>query len=139
MIINHRALTKLEFQNGNGSVYYDKQTHCICLTLKGYGEGMPYRMLLDQAIEALKKYRTSKLLGDTTQSEVIALEDQEWTHTDWAERAIKAGLRYNAIILSTDLFGRLSIESIVDDAKVVKVRYFDNVQDALQWLKILPS
>jgi hypothetical protein len=77
------------------------------------------------------------MLGDTSRCEIIAVEDQDWTNSNWAKRAIEAGLRYNAIVLSEDIFGRLSIEAITEDAKVVKVKYFDNIAEAKEWLKVI--
>lgn len=127
-----------DFQHVNGNVFYDQYYDCVCLTLKGYSEGEVYRTLLNKAIELLKKYNTRKLMGDTRQNEVITLEDQDWTNNDWAQRAIEAGLKYNAIVLSEDIFGRLSVESMVDNAKTVIVKYFDKVVDAKEWLKSIP-
>ncbi|WP_448518103.1 hypothetical protein [Rhodoflexus sp.] len=126
-----------DFHNENGSVYYDEQTDCVCVTLTGYCEGTNYHALLNKAIELLERYDTNKMLGNTSQSEVISVEDHEWTNSDWAKRAIAAGLQYNAIVLSEDIFGRLSIESITDQAQVVQVKYFDNVAHAKEWLKSL--
>lgn len=127
----------ISFSNASGHVSYDEYADCVCITLTGYSEGDIYRTLLNQAIELLKRYGTAKLLGDTRRSEVISVEDQDWSNNDWAKRAVEAGLKYNAIVLSEDIFGRLSIESIVDNAKVVKVKYFDNVSSAKEWLKII--
>lgn len=127
----------ISFSNASGDVFYDEQADYVCITLTGYSEGEVYRALLNKAIELLKKYGTSKLLGDTSSSEVISVEDQDWSNNDWAKRAVEAGLRYNAIVLSEDIFGRLSIESIVDNAKVVKVKYFNNVAEAKEWLKTI--
>lgn len=136
---NENAISGVSFSNANGNVYYDEHADCVCITLIGYSEGDVYRTLLNQTIELLKKYSTAKLLGDTSQSEVISVEDQDWSNNNWAKRAVEAGLRYNAIVLSEDIFGRLSIESIVDNAKVVKVKYFDNVHSAKEWLQTLVS
>lgn len=126
-----------DFSNENGDVFYDEQTDCICLILKGYSESSFYRALLDKAIELMARYNTCKMLGDTSRCEIIAVEDQDWTNSNWAKRAIEAGLRYNAIVLSEDIFGRLSIEAITEDAKVVKVKYFDNIAEAKEWLKVI--
>lgn len=115
----------------------NKPIDCVCIKLTGYLEGEVYRALLNKAIELLKKYCASKLLGDTSSSEAISVENQDWSNNDWAKRAVEAGLRYNAIVLPEDIFGRLSIEYIVDDAKVVKVKYFNNIAEAGEWLKTI--
>ncbi|MCS7019895.1 MAG: hypothetical protein RMJ87_12170 [Cytophagales bacterium] len=125
------------FCNTNGSVQYDEQCGCVLLTLKGYAQGSEYRDLMNQAILLLKKHNCSKLLGNTSQSEVIPLEDQDWTNSEWAERAIQAGLRYNAIVLAEDIFGRLSIESITESAKTVVVQYFNSLSEAKKWLNAI--
>ncbi len=125
----------ISFSNAGADVFYDEQVDCVCIELKGYLESHIYRGLLDRVIDLLKKYNTSKLLGNTSNSEVISVEDQDWSNNDWAKRAVKAGLRHNAIVLPKDIFGRLSIESVIDNAKIVKVKYFNSMAEAKDWLK----
>ncbi|MCS6968146.1 MAG: hypothetical protein RMJ44_06110 [Cytophagales bacterium] len=119
----------------NGRVYYDATTDAVVVQLIGYCPSALYRLIMNHAIKLLKAHKTSKMLGNTQQSEVIFPEDQDWTNQNWAPRAIESGLRYNAIVLSEDLYGRLAVEQITESAKVVQVKYFKSVEQAQRWLK----
>jgi len=134
---NNKLAARAAYSNVSGSIYYDELIDAVCLTLIGYLESDTYRAMLNKCIELLAQCKTCKLLSDTSQMEVIAIEDQDWSENDWAKRAIAAGLKYNAIILSMDIFSKLSIEYITDHAKIVNVKYFDNIADAKTWLKML--
>ena len=134
---NDKSAARATYSNVSGSIYYDELIDAVCLTLIGFVESANYRALLNKSIELLAQCKTCKLLSDTSQMEVIAIEDQDWSENDWAKRAIAAGLKYNAIVLSMDILSKLSIEYITNHAKVVNVKYFDNVADAKTWLKML--
>jgi hypothetical protein len=125
---------EIYFENSLAQVIYDGSVPCVCISIQGFLLSDEYREIMDKALELMKIKKTGNLLGDLSTSSLIAEEDQEWTNNEWAKRAVSEGFRYNAIIISKDIFTQMSINEIVEKKTVVEVRYFDNESSAKTWL-----
>jgi hypothetical protein len=87
------------------------------------------------SIEYLEEQKSSKILNDNSQLKGSWDEANEWIAQNWMPRALAAGLKKFAHIISPDVFGALSAEELVTKASDFEMRIFDNRADAEAWLK----
>lgn len=83
-------------------------------------------------LELSRKYSISKILNDNTQVVGSWFESSEWTVQVWFPSMIEAGLKNFAWIYSPDFFAMVSAKEASPDSTVV--RFFDNYEDAYNWL-----
>src|SRR5436190_17223716 len=100
-------------------------------------EGEEFRDILNKIIDALRETQTSIILADTRRMTMIWKEDREWIVNDWYPRAIKAGFRCQALIVTEDSYNDLAIKSIVEhyDDQIVETAYFTSFTDAFVWVR----
>jgi hypothetical protein len=86
----------------------------------------------------VEECQASKLLlnlrhGNYSMAPVI----QEWVATDIAPRTIAAGQRKIATVLSDNLFAQVSLQQLMEegDIPLIQQQYFDNREQAINWLK----
>ena len=86
-------------------------------------------------IDAMQEHKTGKVISDTCNIGAIDPIDQEWTLAEWTPKAIGAGYRGIAIVISSDIFAQISVEDIMNNAEDVQLlKYFDNVDEAREWM-----
>lgn len=93
---------------------------------------------MDKLIDGMIEYSTGKILTDTTHMGAINPDDQQWSITDWLDRALKAGYKRLAIILPDEIFTQLSVNDIisqVEGTNPVVIQYFKSIPEAKTWLK----
>ncbi len=97
-----------------------------------------FRFVMDQLIDGMADRNTGKILTDTTNMGAISAEDEQWSVTDWLERALRVGYRSLAILLPNEIFTQLKVNEVVaqtEGADPVTVQYFSDLSDARKWLK----
>jgi len=87
------------------------------------------------SIEYLEEQKSAKILNDNSQLKGSWDEANEWIAQNWMPRALAAGLKKFAHIISPDVFGALSAEELVTKASDFEMRIFDNRAEAEAWLK----
>ena len=88
------------------------------------------------------KIKLKKWLGNTRDfSFPISSSLQEWTSGAFNKNLVAAGLEKMALVIPTNLVANLSVQQTVDlmntkhmDQKF-ETKYFDNVENAMDWLK----
>lgn len=101
-----------------------------------------FRDGMDKIIELMKEHQTGNVLSNVSELGALTEADQRWSIDDWLPRALAVGYSAIAIIVSEELFGRMAVEDIMNDASEkspIKVQYFDNEEQALEWLVSLDS
>ncbi len=66
--------------------------------------------------------------------------EKEWIIDYWLTRANQGLEMYGAVLLPHDVFARLSLSQVMQEAKAAALTYrlFDNAADAEAWLTQLP-
>lgn len=67
---------------------------------------------------------------------LIGLETQQWLAENLYPRAIAAGMKRVAVVVSEELIAQLSVEQAIQEDKTdsFQTQYFDNKDEALEWL-----
>ena len=87
--------------------------------------------------EIVVNNNTYGILGDTSGLRYgITPEQQDWIAQNYFPEVIAAGLKKYGIIVSTDLVTELSVEQTIDENQNAPfaTQYFDNQEEAYQWL-----
>ncbi|MCS7019399.1 MAG: hypothetical protein RMJ87_08990 [Cytophagales bacterium] len=95
-----------------------------------------FKAELTRYAEVAEQYRPEKCLIDTSVfGMTIVPETQEWVQANIHSRSLKAGIKKFAYIVSQDIFAQLSIEQTMEESGFVfTTQYFDNQQQAMDWL-----
>ena len=103
----------------------------------GYGKGKPYRDALDKALVLLKNEGLDSWLADMRNASVIDPEDLEWVNTNWAPRAVAAGLRWVAMVFPERSIPRMQVQRIERagvPVEEMKSAFFTKVEEARNYL-----
>ncbi|MCT4639265.1 MAG: hypothetical protein N4A72_16285 [Bacteroidales bacterium] len=121
--------------------------HCKLMYIEEYKtvyemwEGFVYGNELKEAwqvaLDFYKQQGANKVILDSTYAKVIRAEDTEWYNREIMPLYYNYGLEAVAIIESKSPTGRFSLRSACSVVKgdSVKIEYFDNSSDALEWIK----
>jgi hypothetical protein len=119
-------------------IFYDEELKAVRTKWKGiYVKDEPFRKILDEIICAIEKTKSSIIIADARQMKLIAEADRQWIVDDWYPRALKAGFRCQALIVTRDSYNEQAIKLIVlkYNEELVKTHYFLVPEDAEEWIK----
>lgn len=132
------ANLELCFSSEACDIYFNAGLHVIQSRWKGkYVEGEALRLILNELIVALQKQNAAIIIADARDMLIISHADQQWIIDDWYPRAVKAGFRYQGLILSVNTFNELNVKQITNnyDTAVIETRYFQSPSEALEWVR----
>jgi hypothetical protein len=89
-------------------------------------------------LKEITESKTPFIINDNRQVTGVWDEVNDWLANEWMPKAIEAGLRKFAHIITDDLFGQLSAEFMEENSKKVEgnfqMRLFNNQEEAEEWL-----
>src|SRR5574339_553869 len=113
----------LLFSSNECDIFYNETLGVIQTRWKGiFSSGEGFRKILNEIINALSQKNASTIIADARQMRVIAEADRQWITGDWYPRALAAGFRCQALVVTKDTFNEQAIKLIVmkyndDDVK----------------------
>lgn len=129
---------KLLFSHKPCDVYYNPELNAVETSWKGpSAEGPLLYEILDSIIEAMKQTGSGTVIADARKMNVINNADIQWISENWYPRALAAGFRYEALVVTDYTFNTVSIKKIVrtyDDQKLTTA-YFKTLPGAYAWVK----
>lgn len=131
----------METQTTIYNIYFDKETDCVVMEWDGYATSEQFKEGTELMLNTLIQHNTSKVLADIKDMKIIGMQDQQWLDTHFLPRAVKFGFNAIAIIRPDSYFNKVAVESVsykVDKEKLT-INFFDNTDDAKNWLKNIPS
>ncbi|UZR96924.1 STAS/SEC14 domain-containing protein [Chondrinema litorale] len=120
------------------SIKYHPDSNCIENTWNGFANSDTYRANMNKILEAFKKHKADSIMGDVVNMKVVSVADQKWTNEVWQPEILKAGFKRNAIVVSGDIFNKITVEKIVnstDNNAGVEYKYFSQREKAFAWLR----
>ncbi len=122
-------------------ISWDTTLKSVLVQGKGFLEGQTYRDGMNKGLALLKEKRASRWLADMLSQAVMSIGDQDWTVQDWTPRAVNDGIRHTAFVVPKSTLGQMSLKRIVGKVgdKELTMAYFDNVEEARQWLRASPG
>lgn len=124
---------KLFYEKEYAAAQYSEEGRYILIAWTTTPSSEEYREAMEMLIEAMKQFKTGKLIFDNRNAGAILPADQEWSFKDWHGRAIAAGHTHVAIIQSPDIFAQISSIDVLSHV-TIPTAFFDEVSDAITWI-----
>ena len=123
------------------TVKYLDDKRIIYHTVHKLIEGQPLRDALVAGTEALKTYGACKWLSDDRLNGPLTPEDIEWGFINWNLPTIKAGWKFWAVVVPTELIAAGSMTQTINTLfdLGLRVMAFDNLKEAVEWLDKMPG
>lgn len=98
-----------------------------------------FKNSMKQIIAALKHFKTSKVVWDTTLLGGLLFNVQQWIAKEWLIEAIESGYTHAAFVVPDNILTKMSVEETVEmgtmnTAGVRKAKCFGDVKSALEWI-----
>lgn len=129
---------KLFFTSPECDIFFNGTLNAVQTKWKGiYVKGDEFRKFLDEIIKALEQNNASTIIADTRDMKIIAEADRQWIIDDWYPRALKAGFRCQALVVSPGSFSEQAIKLVVSkyNDEDVKTHYFISPEGAEDWVR----
>jgi hypothetical protein len=130
---------KKEVKNKSGkaycSMYLDKSNDCNYVQWEGFSSVEDVKLALEEALKLIQGNGCPKIINDTTKSTGPWSGANEWIVTNWSPRALAAGLRKSALILSPNVFSAMSAQQLEEkhDLNGLEFSSFKDKDSALGW------
>lgn len=125
------------------------------LIIKDYGDGILYQEIIgnvdletvkildEQMLLAIRQTKSAKIISNIAKMQLLANNAAEYNNDFLIPNWETNGVKYNAMIIPADTYGKLSIENLknkydTEKEEFVKkgfvVEIFNNKEDAIAWL-----
>lgn len=131
---------EIVFTHNECDIFYNRKYHVIITLWKGkFVPEDTFRQILDNIIVAIELKKTSIVIADAREMQIISKENQQWILSSWYPRALKAGFRFQGLILPVNTFNELTVKKISEeyDKTIVTTQYFSSPVEATNWVKEL--
>jgi hypothetical protein len=121
---------------GVASVRWDDTSSTVLVEWEGWASGPEFMDLLNAGLKALEDHRGSRWLADCRRQKVLNPVDQDRADREWLPRATAAGLKRFAAVLPASVLATMNLKERLGKvpASVMKVGYFDTLEEARDWL-----
>ncbi|UXX78039.1 hypothetical protein N7E81_11785 [Reichenbachiella carrageenanivorans] len=96
------------------------------------------KAVAQRIIDAVLFEGARKVLYDAREIEVLDENSQKYIAGNFTKEMIKVGIEYSATVLPVDIFAKFSVDDIQSSIKIPEAshnRFFQNIDDASEWLK----
>jgi hypothetical protein len=129
---------ELLFSHNACDILYNPELKAVETRWKGpSAEGRELHIILDSLIEVMKQKGSGIVIADARHMNVINAEDMKWISEDWYPRALAAGFRYEALVVTDYTFNAVTVRKIVRtyDEQKLKTEYFKTLPGAYEWVQ----
>lgn len=123
------------FENDFVNIEYNEDHTFIVLTWKTSPSSNDFRQGLHTLLLAMQHFRTGKVVVDATQLGILSPEDQDWSVTSWANKAVRAGYSHQATVIPKDLFMKMPQHETLTRIGILTFAVFDSPENAVCWME----
>jgi hypothetical protein len=119
------------------SIDVDHELKILMIVWDGSCTSEEYRGAMEKGFDYVKDLKLEGWISDTTNGAAISPDDYKWVTTDLIPRALGI-VKKVAVKSSKDIFRQMMTDEIANDVadkKELKLRYFDDTTEAIEWLK----
>ncbi|HEY9004714.1 hypothetical protein [Ohtaekwangia sp.] len=122
------------FETDFVTIGYNRVVQAVIMAWKTPPLSSEFRETLNTLLTATIHFKTGKVIADSRNFGVMAIEDQEWSAA-WGPVASEKGCSHMAIIMPEDVYAKMAINDAADYAKqLLTTAYFDSMEKAVQWI-----
>ncbi len=128
------------YKSEHWSIFHDEELKLLTPVWNNNSESMTedlYKSEMNNYAQTVEKYKPKQLLIDCRDfCFPITPTIQEWIDKTIFPRVLSVGVTYVAIVIPSELIANLSVQQAMEESEGTKfqTRYFDNREDAKQWL-----
>jgi hypothetical protein len=131
---------KTFYEDQYASVSMVESVPCVKVKLSGFPKGSDhYQYVQSKLLETIRQERSNycrlHLLTDNTEAGLVLDEDMSYFKSYIIPAMEEAGIRYHAIVLPQNFFGKVIKNQTALSNRKLKVEFFDSVSGAFKWLK----
>lgn len=123
------------FENDFVNIEYNADYTFIVLKWKTNPPSSDFRQGLHALLLAMQHFKTGKVVVDATLLGALAAEDQEWSITSWANKAVRAGYSHQATVIPKDAFMKMQQQETFNHIGILTFAVFDSLDDAVCWME----
>jgi hypothetical protein len=115
---------------------WDKVNRYIHVEWKGYASNTEYLEILGKQLSLTKEKKATKIMYDLRKMGVVSAENQKYTNEVYFPEVAKAGSKFAAIIVPENIFGEVSVNSILGKTNnaLFDAKLFKDNSSATKWL-----
>ena len=119
------------------NIYFDEELNLVIMEWKGYSTSIQFRQGIELMLKFMVLNNCSNVLANIREMVLIGVDDQKWLYENFFLKAIKFGFNKIAIITPESYFNKIGLENVSNkiDKKKLKINFFDDVEEAKEWLK----
>ena len=125
------------FESNFLDISYDESINAVIMNWKSFTTFDELKQGLNKGLELLASKKARKWLGNVCKLGALGEDEQRWSNNDWFPRALAAGVKKMAVVVSTDIFNQMTVEEIMVKIPEIDLnsQTFDNFDKAYYWLK----
>lgn len=129
----------LVYEREHVKIHYEEEVKAVYLEWQGFATSREFRQACEKSLEELESRGLSRMIADNRAAKAIAPTDSKWLSDQWFPRAITAGLRHSAVILSSSALNQHASNSISRRVKGIDfhAENFSEPEAARAWLASL--
>jgi hypothetical protein len=118
------------------SISWNPDYNLVCAEWKDFAKTDEFKESIRKQVELLKNKNSEKVLLDARNFKGVGPKDQEWAEDHHIPALIENGLKRLAIITSQNIFGKVTLNYLLDKADLskAKVKLFATDIEAMAWL-----
>jgi hypothetical protein len=137
---SERKMVKAYYHDDYATIALDDSIPCVTLTLRGIPRSSEHYQLVQQKrIELMrleiKNYPKLHMLTDSSVAGPVLDEDVNYFKEKVLQEIELAGIRFLAIVMPKNKFTQLTVRDMTQNARILKVRYFETMREARHWLR----
>ncbi|MEL6559201.1 MAG: STAS/SEC14 domain-containing protein [Bacteroidota bacterium] len=124
------------FEDNLVKVFYYEEFKTGLGTWRGNGIGEDYKKSMSRISNLIAEKNIEGWVAEISNFGVVSKENKDWVNTVWFPSVIGAGLKRMAVVIPSNIFGKMSAEEVL--AKVtdqVHIKHFDKLDSARAWIK----
>jgi hypothetical protein len=129
-------LPSLYFENAAGEVLTDPAGFLRTNWSSQKRNPEATQAIFENMLRALQQYGWSRILINQRNMIPFTPQEQQWIAREWLPRAVQAGYRHGAVVVSPNVLVRLATAFVTTSIQGLPLMYrsFDTVADAQSWL-----
>lgn len=132
---------RVYFENPVGRVMEHPSGYAYVTYNEGLRELGHLQAFLTHTGQLLRRQGWNRLLGDQRLMSPYTDGERSWILDYWIERTAEGSQIYGAVLLPHDVFARLSLSQMMNEAREAALTYrlFEDEDSAAAWLRQLPA
>jgi hypothetical protein len=124
-------------KNDFGMCELDNKFNWIFISFSGIVNVKLGNTILEKALEIIKEKKCPGYVVDSSAVKGTYTMANDYIANEWMPQALANGCKYNAVIVSSDIFTQFATESLEKKVSGMTIKLFDQMEDVIAWIKIL--